>query len=396
MRIEIKVPPVKRSKYSFKPVVFKFKTIRKIYRLITRKKYTVKQVVWNWKKFSIPSFNHSFHLVKPSCLPLLTGFSSFLLVSGIVFYWNYSSNAVISFVDSFVLHLGVFMFSNVILAWLLMVLYESGQGYHTSVVRKGLRLGIVLFIVSEVMFFFSLFWAFFHFSLSPAFDLGHMWPPVHFDSAGASQNYFDTWGLPFTNTVLLLSSGVTITFAHHYIKENNNLYNSRRFIIYLAATVILGVTFLVCQWVEYTYGLNFRWTDNVFGSIFFITTGFHGFHVLLGTYGLLFCLLRALITSGSTSLPRKMARNVFDGIIYYGENGFVCYVFRSHIAYEFDRIKNVLVKYLTLFLTGFSNLRLFKFTNTHHIGFEAALWYWHFVDVVWIFLFCTVYWWNCN
>jgi len=305
-------------------------------------------------------FKHSFHLVKASCLPFLTGISSFLLVSSIVFYWNpENENRFTQTTDAIVFHVAVLMFFSIILSWLIMVVYESGLGYHTAIVRRGLRLGVVLFIVSEIMFFFSLFWAFFHNSLVPSTVFGHVWPPVGTQTV-------DIWSLPLVNTILLLSSGVTITSAHHYIRCANNPIGLKKFLIHLGATIILGLTFLGCQWIEYTYGVVYRWADNVYGDIFFLTTGFHGFHVLLGTYGLLFCFVRTIIT-----FP-----NTFTWSQPLGKNDI-----RAHLP-KVDSIYYI------------ANFEKFGFSRSHHIGFEAALWYWHFVDVVWIFLFSTIYWWS--
>jgi len=309
----------------------------------------------NWQNL----FRHSFHLVKASCLPFVTGLSAFLLVSSVVFYWNPSQGGkTTEFVDSLVFHLAVVMFFSVIISWLIMVVYESGTGYHTAIVRRGLRLGVVLFIVSEIMFFFSLFWAFFHNALDPSFVLGHVWPPT-------GTKLVDIWSLPLVNTILLLSSGVTITAAHHYIRAINNPENVKKFLIYLGATIILGLTFLACQWIEYTYGVVYRWSDNVYGDIFFLTTGFHGFHVLLGTYGLLFCFVRTLLTT-----PIKLTGSKL--------------IEPKQSAYFFIKTTH---GYIT-------NAEKFGFSSNHHVGFEAALWYWHFVDVVWIFLFSTIYWWS--
>lgn len=277
---------------------------------------------------------HTFHLVFPSQLPFLAALTSFLLTTSTVFYWaGFLLPFKLNLLKTIILHFSLYFFFLLLCAWFLMIIYESASGFHTKIVRKGLRLGVVLFIVSEIMFFFSLFWSFFHYSLSPSIELGFVWPPV-------GTQKINVWGLPFTNTVLLLSSGITITLAHHAIKKNDAVLSFVKFINYLGATILLGLAFLLCQWIEYKYGLRFRWNDNVYGSIFFITTGFHGFHVLLGTYGLLFCLMRTLLTYENTFLFK------------------------------------------------------FRFSKTHHIGFEAALWYWHFVDVVWIFLFGTIYWWG--
>jgi len=164
----------------------------------------------------------------------------------------------------------------------------------------------------------------------------------------------------------LLTTGITITLAHHAIKTIDSSYqNSWKFINYLVSRIILGLTFLICQWIEYTYAIRFRWTDNVYGSIFFIITGFYDFYVLLGNYGLLFCLLEALLISNLFSWNRITFGKISEFIFKYN---------KLHLTLLFDIVK--WQQYL------------------HHIGFEAVLWYWHFVDVIWIFVFVTIYWWG--
>jgi len=205
-------------------------------------------------------------------------------------------------------------------------------------------MGMLLFILSEVMFFFAFFWSFFHYSLSPSIAIGNVWPPLNTQK-------LDVWGLPLVNTILLLSSGVTITLAHQYILNNNkNLFAWTLFL-----TIVLGICFLSCQFVEYKYGVKFSWRGNLYGSIFFITTGFHGLHVLIGTTLLLLCWTRHIISSDLFTITN------------------------SNLVNDKDSIEE----------------RLFwGFTSKQHFGFEAAAWYWHFVDVVWLFLFITIYWWG--
>jgi cytochrome c oxidase subunit 3 len=193
------------------------------------------------------------------------------------------------------------------------------EGHHTFKVQQGLRYGMVLFIVSEIMFFFGFFWAFFHSSLSPAVSIGCIWPPKGIE-------VIKPFELPFLNTLILLSSGVSITWAHRALLSGNR--NST--ILALAITVLLGIIFTGCQAFEY-YTAPFSINDGIYGSIFYMTTGFHGFHVLVGTIFLL--------------------ANLWRQTEYH-------------------------------------------FTRQHHFGFEAGAWYWHFVDVVWIFLFTTLYWWG--
>lgn len=193
------------------------------------------------------------------------------------------------------------------------------QGYHTMQVSKGLRWGIILFIVSEVCFFFAFFWAYFHRSLAPTMELGSCWPPVGITPL----NPFE---VPLLNTGVLLASGVTVTWAHHSLMEGDRSGGLQG----LVATVALGIYFTFLQGMEY-YEASFTIADGAYGSTFFVATGFHGLHVLIGRRFLLVCLVRV---------------------------------------------------WLQHFSTG------------HHFGFEAAAWYWHFVDVVWLFLYLSIYWWG--
>ena len=192
------------------------------------------------------------------------------------------------------------------------------QGLHTSIVELGLRWGIALFIVSEIFFFVRFFWAFFHRSLSPNVEVGSIWPPFGI-------TVFNPFQVPLLNTIVLVSSGIRVTWAHHSLIVGNYSQTKRGLII----TVLLGIYFTCLQALEY-YEARFRFADRVYGSTFFIATGFHGLHVLVGTLFLMVALGR-------------------------------------HMKYEFRA--------------------------SHHFGFEAAAWYWHFVDVVWLFLFTFVYWW---
>ena len=193
------------------------------------------------------------------------------------------------------------------------------QGHHREVVERGIRWGMVLFIISEVIFFFSFFWAYFHSRLSPTLELGIVWPPVLIYS-------FNPFRVPLLNTTILLTSGLSVTWAHHRLLTGD----LTRAIQSLILTILLGVYFRVVQGYEYIEA-RFSLADSCYGRCFFVATGFHGLHVLIGT---LFLLIRWL--------------------------------------------------------------RLIKgeLSRTHHFGLEAAAWYWHFVDVVWIFLFISIYWWG--
>jgi cytochrome c oxidase subunit 3 len=257
---------------------------------------------------------HSYHLVTNSPWPLYTALSATLLTVGGVMYMHMYVNG------GFVLFLGFILFLVVVSAWWRDVIRESTyEGMHTSVVQYGLRLGVVLFIVSEIMFFFAFFWAYFHSSLAPTIEIGSIWPPEGIIT-------FNPWSIPLLNTYILLLSGVTITSAHHFLIRGNASYVKEGFLL----TLLLALLFTLLQVYEYIEA-PFNISDGIYGSTFFMATGFHGFHVIIGTTFIAVCFFRFL---------------------------------RSH------------------------------FTKQHHFGFEAAAWYWHFVDVVWLFLFVSVYWWG--
>ena len=190
---------------------------------------------------------------------------------------------------------------------------------HSFIVQKGLRLGMILFIVSEIMFFFAFFWAFFHSSLAPTFNIGGVWPPVFITA-------IKTLGIPLTNSFLLLSSGATVTWSHHAIIVRAK----KQALVGLLLTLILAILFTGVQAFEY-FEAPFNISDSVFGSCFYLATGFHGAHVFIGTIALLVSMVRIILN---------------------------------------------------------------HFTNSHHFGFESAIWYWHFVDFVCLFLFITIYWWG--
>jgi cytochrome c oxidase subunit 3 len=257
---------------------------------------------------------HQFHLVDPSPWPLLASLGAFMLTTGGVLYMHKIIDGWGLFTNGFLLILFV-MF----VWWRDIIREATYEEHHTFVVQRGLRLGMILFIASEVMFFFAFFWAFFHSSLAPVFNIGGVWPP-------RAINVMQTNGIPLTNTFILLSSGATVTWAHHAIV----LKFKRHTIIALIYTLFLAVLFTYFQGIEYV-SLTFNISDGIYGSCFYMTTGFHGFHVFVGTVALFISLVRVVLN---------------------------------------------------------------HFTNTHHFGFESAIWYWHFVDVVWLFLFISIYWWG--
>lgn len=256
-------------------------------------------------------FFHPFHLVTVSPWPILTSLS---VINNLLITINWFNK--INYIYIITIPCTLIC----IYQWWRDVIRESTfQGFHTFTVYKGLRLGIILFITSEVLFFFSFFWAFYHSSLSPSIEIGQCWPPQGIIP-------FNPYDIPLINTIILISSGISITWCHHSIINKNFPERKCRLLI----TIILGIYFTVLQAFEY-FESAFSISDSIYGSTFFIATGFHGLHVIIGTSFLFICLLR---------------------------------------------IHNL------------------HFSPIHHFGFEAAAWYWHFVDVVWLFLYISIYWWT--
>nr|UBA17447.1 cytochrome c oxidase subunit III [Peruphasma schultei] len=256
--------------------------------------------------------NHPFHMVEMSPWPLMSSLSTMLTMMGLVKLFQQTSLLIMS--------LGMMMTILIMTQWWRDIVREGTyQGLHTKIVMKGLRWGMILFIISEIFFFISFFWSFFHSSLSPAVQIGSIWPP-----SGITP--FNPMQIPLLNTIILLTSGVTVTWAHHSMLNNNLSEMNQSLMI----TIALGLYFTMLQAYEYMEA-PFSISDSIYGSTFFMATGFHGLHVIIGTTFLLVCLLRQL------------------------------------------------------------NLH---FSKNHHVGFEVAAWYWHFVDVVWLFLYISIYWWG--
>jgi len=260
--------------------------------------------------------NHDYHILPPDIWPLAGAFSALTLTSGGVLFFHDIAGW------RYVLPLGLAGVLLTMFAWWGKVIAEANAGDHTPVVQLHLRYGMILFIASEVMFFVGWFWAFFDFSLFPAAlkgVAGH-WPPAGIE---AVMNAFD---LPLINTLILLCSGTTVTWAHHGLIHGDRTTLKQG----LWATILLGMLFTSLQAYEYVHA-PFAFGKNTYGSAFYMATGFHGFHVIVGTIFLIVCLARS----------------------YRGD-----------------------------------------FTPRQHFGFEAAAWYWHFVDVVWLFLFVCIYVWG--
>jgi cytochrome c oxidase subunit 3 len=222
--------------------------------------------------------------------------------------------------DSFIFIFGFFLLLWLAICWFNDIINEATfLGYHTLVVRKGLKLGFLLFIASEIMLFFGFFWAFFHSSLCSANDLGSIWPPIGINSIPA-------YDYPLFNTALLIISGFSVTWVHRGIALG--LY--RECIDGFFITIILGLFFIILQGMEY-YESSFNLNDSVFACTFYMLTGLHGCHVIIGVLFLSVCFIRLLL------------------------NHFLC---------------------------------------NHYLGLIFAIWYWHFVDGVWILLFLSLYVWG--
>nr|ACU00306.1 cytochrome c oxidase subunit III [Amphiuma means] len=255
---------------------------------------------------------HAFHMVNPSPWPLTGAIAALLLTSGLAMWFHFSTTTLIN--------AGLLIMLLTMIQWWRDVIREGTfQGHHTIPVQKGLRYGMILFIASEVLFFFGFFWAFYNSSLAPTPELGEFWPPTGITP-------LDPFEVPLLNTAVLLASGVTVTWAHHSIMHSNR----KEAIQALSLTITLGLYFTALQAMEY-YETSFSIADGIYGSTFFVATGFHGLHVMIGSTFLMVCLMRQIY---------------------------------------------------------------FHFTSLHHFGFEAAAWYWHFVDVVWLFLYVSIYWWG--
>ena len=269
-----------------------------------------------FRKFYIKKISqrHNYHLVSESPWPLLSAFGGLGLTFGMAMYFH-------GFIGGF------FLIEQALIhvcfcagCWWRDVIRESTFDVsHTKRVLVGLKWGMILFIVSEIMFFFAFFWSFFYFSINPSMEIGAVWPPLYI-------TILNPFEVPLLNTILLLSSGASLTWAHHAIV----LGSKYQAILGMVVTIVLAILFTGWQGFEY-YNAPFTMSDSAYGSIFYLTTGFHGFHVFVGTCFLLVCFYRLVLD---------------------------------------------------------------HFSRDRHFGFEAAAWYWHFVDVVWLFLYIIFYLWG--
>jgi cytochrome c oxidase subunit 3 len=260
-----------------------------------------------------PETQHYYHIVDKSPWPLLVSCSLLLTTTGAAKWFHYQDNG-------FFLLTGICItILNLILWWRDVIREGTFEGSHTKVVQKGLRIGFILFILSEVMFFFSFFWAFFNSSLAPGIEIGCVWPPLLIKT-------FSPFSVPLLNTLILLLSGVSITWVHYALILGSRKDAKEGFML----TLFLGFMFTGFQVMEY-FEAPFSISDGIYGATFFMLTGFHGIHVLVGATFITVCFFRFL---------------------------------KHH------------------------------FTRKHHLGFEFAAWYWHFVDVVWLFLYLIIYCWG--
>jgi len=264
---------------------------------------------------------HPYHLVDPSPWPLVTSMACLLMAWGAIMAMN-DEGSLLFFIGAGAVTLAS------ILWWRDVVIESEKGGFHNQVVQIGLRYGMLLFIASEVMFFAAWFWAFFDVALYPGADspeltgrmdaINGIFPPEDI-------KLIEPFGIPLLNTLILLASGGTVTWAHHALRNNDR----KNFLIFLFLTIMLGIIFTGFQAYEYMVA-DFKIDEGIYPSTFYMATGFHGAHVIIGSIFLLVCFIRGL--SG-------------------------------------------------------------HFKPEKHLGFEFAAWYWHFVDVVWLFLFAFVYWW---
>lgn len=265
------------------------------------------------KNSSIFNKNHPYHLVDYSPWPAMTSLSVAVLTRGLVLYFHRYANA------GWVLMFGVLFLVFHMMVWFRDVFREADSGFHSPRVQSGLQLGMYIFITTEIMFFVGLLWAFFHAALMPPIQIGLQWPPVGITPVDWAER-------PALNTVLLFTSYRTANAAKYGLEQNKRNFS----LVNLIRTILLGIQFLRYQYEEYTHA-SFTISDSVFGSNFYLTTGFHGFHVLVGVLWLTYCLVR----------------------------------FRSQ-------------------------------SPEHGLCMQRSILYWHFVDIVWIFLLAGVYLWGCS
>nr|YP_009400235.1 cytochrome c oxidase subunit III [Floraphis choui]YP_009400313.1 cytochrome c oxidase subunit III [Floraphis meitanensis]ARW70237.1 cytochrome c oxidase subunit III [Floraphis choui]ARW70367.1 cytochrome c oxidase subunit III [Floraphis meitanensis] len=256
--------------------------------------------------------NQPYFILNISPWPILMAFNSFNLMISNIMIMNFKFNSIMM--------LNLMLMILIATLWWRDIIRESTfQGNHNFYIMNLIKLSMILFIISEMFLFISFFWNFLHNSLSPSIEIGLNWPPKNI-------NFFNPLLIPLLNTIILLTSSFTITLTHFYLL--NNLKNKSIMFMYL--TIILSMYFVLLQALEYKQA-NFTFSDSIFGSSFYMATGFHGLHVIIGTIFLITNLMRMI---------------------------------KLHFSF------------------------------IHHISFELSAWYWHFIDIIWLFLYMTFYWWN--
>nr|YP_010834287.1 cytochrome c oxidase subunit III [Melecta chinensis]WFP44655.1 cytochrome c oxidase subunit 3 [Melecta chinensis] len=259
------------------------------------------------------NYNHPYHLVTNSPWPLFLSISIFNILMNICMWFNLEEFKIKILMINFLIF---FLCFNL---WIRDVIRESFfQGMHTLMISKFLKFSMILFILSELFFFISFFWTYFHMFIAPDPEIGMQWPPKNIIM-------FDPYEVPLMNSIILIASGISVTWCHNSLLNNN--YNDSK--TSLSLTISLGVCFSLFQYIEYKDSF-FCINDSIFGSIFFLMTGFHGLHIIIGIIML---------------------------------------------SYSLGRFINQ------------------QMSKTHHFNFELSLWYWHFVDVIWLFLYLFLYWW---
>nr|UGK73352.1 cytochrome c oxidase subunit III [Mesargus serrata] len=256
--------------------------------------------------------NHPYHLVDKSPWPILSSLNMLMMMTGLAM-WFHKFNPELMMTSMIILTLTSYQW------WRDVTRESTMQGLHTLKVVMMMKWGMLLFILSEILFFSSFFWAFFHSSISPNVEIGMIWPPNGVKT-------FNPLNIPMLNTMILLSSGISMTWAHNSLIAMN--VTKTKLSMYI--TIMLGIYFSILQAIEY-FESSFCISDSIYGATFFMSTGFHGIHVIIGTTFIMMMLLR---------------------------------------------------------------INKLHFSNIHHVGFESSSWYWHFVDVVWLFLYLSIYWWG--
>ena len=253
---------------------------------------------------------HFYHLVSLRIWPFMCGLLSLGLITRVVYMFKFFRSVPLLII--------LLLLRLISFLWWRDVSREGALlGDHTLKVQDGLKWGMFLFILREGLFFIAWFWAFFHARVAPIIEIGMLWPPLIVSP-------LNPFSVPLLNTAILLSSGVMVTWAHHNIQKNRNVF------LPLLLTLALGFMFTFFQVFEYI-NREFSISDRIFGTTFFVSTGFHGLHVIIGALFLRVCIFR------------------------------------------------------------FVNIEI---SISHHLGFEFSIWYWHFVDVIWLFLFSFIYWWG--